>query len=130
MKEEVRKVLDMLEKGQLNASQASELLDAMEAFQDNGSARTIPAAKRMLRIKILSADGDKVNLKVPASLVGASTNVAQFFAGRSHGKNESMKDVDWGQLSATVSQMLEDGSAGEIVNIESEDGDKVLIWLE
>ena len=130
MKEEVRKVLDMLENGQLNAAQASELLDAMGSFDDSAATKATPTGKRMLRIKILSADGEKVNLKVPATLVGASTNVARFFAGKGHGKNDSMKDVDWGHLSATVNQMLEDGSVGEIVNIESDNGDKVLIWLE
>jgi len=130
MKEEVRKVLDMLEKGQLNAGQASELLDAMDAFNEQTTTKSAPVGKRMIRIKILSADGEKVNLKVPASLVGASANIGQFFAGRGHGNKEAMKNVDWGNLSATVSQMLEDGNVGEIVNIESEDGDKVLIWLE
>jgi len=41
-----------------------------------------------------------------------------------------MKNVDWGQLSSSVNQMLDDGSVGEIINIESDNGDKVLIWLE
>lgn len=130
MKEEVRKVLDMLENGQLTAAQASELLDAMGSFDDSATTKAAPAGKRMLRIKIFSANGEKVNLKVPAAVVGAGTNVAKYFAGHNHGKNDSIKNVDWGQLSASVNQMLDDGSVGEIINIESENGDKVLIWLE
>jgi hypothetical protein len=129
MKEEVRKVLDMLEKGQITASQASELLDAMDSFGEQAAAKPAAPGKRLMRIKIVSAEGKKVDLKVPAALVGSGISMSRYFSGRGS-KNDSVKDLDWDQLSATVNQMLRDGTAGEIINIVSDEGDKVDIWLE
>lgn len=128
MREEVQKILEMLEKGQINSSQASELLEAMDAFGEK--SKSIPKAnkKKMLRIKVNSADGDKVNVKVPASLIGAGVNIGRYFSDGDN--NPAVKDLDWDNLSSAVNQMLEDDEMGEIVNVESEDGDHVEIWLE
>lgn len=130
MKEEVRKVLEMLEKGQLNAGQASELLEAMDAFGEQDNAKPAAVKRRNLRIKVNSSDGTKVNVKVPASLVSAGVNIGRYFTDRGGEGNEALKDLNWDELATAVTQMLEDGDIGEIVNIESEDGDNVNIWLE
>ena len=130
MKEEIRKVLEMLEKGQVNSSQAAELLEAMDAF---GSKQDSPAAapkKRMLRIKAISADGKKVNVKVPASLIGSGINIGRYFNEQNMRHNEAVNDLDWSKLSDAVNQMLADDEAGEIVKVTTEDGDHVEISLE
>lgn len=128
MKEEVRKILDMLEKGQVNSGQAAELLEAMDAFGEKNKAVSKTNKKRMLRIKVNSADGNKVNVKVPASLISAGVNIGRYF--NDGDNNQAVKDLDWDNLSNAINQMLEDDEIGEIVNVESEDGDNVEIWLE
>ncbi|MDD3866898.1 MAG: hypothetical protein PHX55_04710 [Eubacteriales bacterium] len=132
MKEEVRKILDMLEKGQVNASQASELLDAMNAFSEGDHTAEKPKIrkKRSLRIKVNSADGKMVNVKVPAALVSAGINIGRYFGVHGGMGNQAVSDLNWEELADVVNQMLEDDETGEIVNIESERGDVVQIYLE
>ncbi len=130
MKEEIRKVLEMLESGQLNADQAAELLEAMDAFDERRDTKPPLVKRRTLRIKVSSADGDTVNVKVPAALVSAGVSIGRFFADRGGEDNSALKDLDWDELAAAVKQMLEDGDIGEIVNIVSTERDNVDIWLE
>ena len=81
--------------------------------------------KMMLRIKVLSSDGDKINITIPMLLLkalmdmGVSPNVV--------GGNK-MKDVniDW----KSIMLMIENGVIGKLMEIESSDGDTVEIVVE
>ena len=75
----------------------------------------------VLKIRILSADKDKVNINLPLSIV-------KIFA--KDGELKMLKDkkidIDINQLIALVEQ----GVVGELVDIESADGDTVKIAVE
>lgn len=75
----------------------------------------------VLKIRILSADKDKVNINLPLSIV-------KIFA--KNGELKMLKDkkidIDINQLIALVEQ----GVVGELVDIESADGDTVKIAVE
>lgn len=75
----------------------------------------------VFKIRILSEDKDKVNLNLPLSIV-------KLFA--KDGELKMLKDkkidIDINQLIALVEQ----GIVGELVDIESADGDKVKITIE
>ena len=81
--------------------------------------------KMMLRIKVLSSSGDKINITIPMLLLkalmdmGVSPNVV--------GGNK-MKDVniDW----KSIMLMIENGVIGKLMEIESSDGDTVEIVVE
>ena len=129
MREELRKVLDLIEQKTITAAQAAELLEAMGVDED----RPIPLRpdkKRLLKVDVLSADGDKVDIKVPVSLLRAGMGMGKNFAMSSSHDNEAMKQLDWDDLMTSVEQMIEDGDTGEIVTVNSANGDKVRIWLE
>lgn len=132
MKEEIRKVLEMVEQGKISSAQAGELLEAMGLEDD--AAPEVPVRKteqkRLLKISINSADGDKVDVKVPISLLQAGMGIGKNFAASAGQDNPAMKDLDWDQLMIAVNQMVEDGTSGEIVTVDSADGDHVKIWLE
>jgi hypothetical protein len=130
MKDEIRKVLDMLEKDKINAAQAAELLEAMQVLGDDKPAAAAGNARRLLKIEVLSVKGDKVDIKVPMTLVSAGLSIGKSFAGQAAGSNEALKDLDWDQLSLAINQMMTDGSAGDIVTVLSAEGDSVHIWLE
>lgn len=75
----------------------------------------------VFKIKILSADKDKVNINLPLSIIKILTK---------DGELKMLKDVkvdiDINQLIALVEQ----GVVGELVDIESTDGDSVKIIVE
>lgn len=76
------------------------------------------------RIKVLSGDGDKVNVNLPLALakifVDSGADLPQI-----NGK-DVLKNVDFKQ----IFDLIERGVVGKIVEIESKDGDNVEIWVE
>lgn len=79
--------------------------------------------KLMLRIRVLSADGDKVNVNLPMQAVKilVNNNTVNMFSG-----NKALEGIDFNQLYA----MVEQGIIGELVSVESADGDHVSITVE
>ena len=132
MKEEIRKVLEMVEQGKVNSAQAVELLEAMGLNDDAAPEKAVrkPEQKRLLKISVNKTGGDKVDVKVPISLLQAGMGIGKNFAVSAGQDNPAMKDLDWDQLMLAINQMVEDGTSGEIVTVDSAAGDHVKIWLE
>ncbi|MCK5842128.1 MAG: hypothetical protein KAH31_08170, partial [Candidatus Sabulitectum sp.] len=68
------KILEMLSEGKITADEASSLLEKVSTSENvtNESVESIEPAHtspRYLRVVVDSADGDKVNIKVPMSLI-------------------------------------------------------------
>jgi transcriptional regulator with XRE-family HTH domain len=80
-------------------------------------------AKMILRIRVLSEDGDKVNINLPLTLVrlmiekGVDPSI--------NGKDIS-SFINWDELLT----LIEQGVLGKLVDIDTGDGDKVEIYVE
>lgn len=78
----------------------------------------------MLRIKVHSVRGDKVRVNLPfgllKALAGSGINISQFTG------NDSLNQIDLEQILILV----ENGTVGKIVEVESADGDTVEIVVE
>ncbi|MDW7657789.1 MAG: hypothetical protein SCM11_11530 [Bacillota bacterium] len=129
MNEELRKILDLVEQKTITAAQAAELLEAM-GLEDEAKAPVKPKSKRLLRIIVLSADGHKINIKLPVSILRSSIDIGKHFGAVSGEGKDTLNNLDWDNVITMVDQMVDEGSTGEIVNINSANGDKVLILLE
>ena len=104
---------------------------------DTPEVKYVPAERRksfdelMFRIKVNSADGDKVKVNLPLPLIkvfmDAGMSVDNFSIGTDNGKlNMSKMDIDWQKILL----MVESGVIGRIVEVESADGDFVEIVVE
>ena len=76
MKEERKKVLEMLSEGKISADEAERLLQALETKTAEGSPQTaltetLNNLPKYLFVKVDSVDGDKVNIRVPLKLIKA-----------------------------------------------------------
>lgn len=78
----------------------------------------------ILRIKIISADGDKVNVNLPLSLVKICLDAGMELP-NINGK-DAFKNIDFNQ----IFMMIEAGVIGKLVEIESADGDTISITVE
>lgn len=78
----------------------------------------------MLYINILSADGDKVKVNLPMSLIIACVNSGINISNIS--SNNKLNEIDFSQIIALVEQ----GVVGKLVEIESKDGDTLVISVE
>ena len=90
----------------------------------------VPVEKRkdindmFFRIKVLSKDGDKVNVNIPLALakvfVDSGAEMPQI-----NGK-DVLSNIDFKQLF----DLVERGVLGKIIEVESKDGDFVEVWVE
>lgn len=78
----------------------------------------------ILRIVVDSAEGDKVRLNLPMALVVAALDMGMSMPQISG--NDAMKNVDLRQIVELVRQ----GAVGNLVEVESSEGDVVRIFVE
>ena len=78
----------------------------------------------MLRIVEDSADGDKVRVNLPMALVQLAMEMGMEMPQVSG--NDALKDIDWAQ----VMELVRHGAMGNLIEVESADGDIVRIFVE
>lgn len=127
LKEERMKILDLLSKGIIKPEDAEKLLAALGANEtpvfEADPVQVMPSKKapfRMLRVYVDSADGDKVRIQLPIEfaklLKSGKFNI------------DAIEDFDI-DIDGLI-QMINAGVVGELVNVESADGDIVKIVVE
>lgn len=78
----------------------------------------------MLRIVVDSHDGDKVRVNLPMALVQLAMEMGMEMPQVSG--NDALKGIDWSQ----VMDLVRHGAMGNLVEVESADGDIVRIFVE
>lgn len=97
----------------------------------NDEVKLVPAEKRKsmdeltLRIKVDSAEGDKIRVNLPMSLVKVGMEMGVDLSGSINGA-DALKNVDMSKLI----DLVERGLMGKLVEVESADGDTVEIVVE
>ena len=93
--------------------------------------RCIPVDKRKdcndltLRVKVFSAMGDKIQVNLPVPLLRAFLDAGMDIAAEMSGM-EALKKLDMKQIML----LIENGTVGKLVEMESADGDTVEIVVE
>lgn len=87
--------------------------------------RTVPQQlvdlnKVLLKIKVDSAEGDKVNLNLPIMLA------EPFLKNVNVSGKDALRGIDFAQLI----ELVKSGAVGKIMEVNSADGDVVEIWVE
>lgn len=85
---------------------------------------SVKPEKMFLRVRILSTDGDKINVNLPLALV--QTLTANGVEMPKINGRDVLSGIDMQQLFALV----EKGVVGKLVDIQSSDGDTVEVWVE
>jgi len=117
------KILDLLAKGELSIDEAEVILDALDQKEKKTSIEMNPSKKqfKMLKIFIASNDREKVNLSIPLDFVRLLRN-KKFSAVIKNSNTEI--DVE------EIINLAQSGVMGELVNIETPNGDIVRITIE
>ena len=77
----------------------------------------------MLRIVVDSSDGDKVRVNLPMALVQLAMEMGMEMPQVSG--NDALKNIDWAQ----IMNLVRNGAMGNLVEVESADGDIVRIFV-
>ena len=81
-------------------------------------------SQMLLRIQVNSHEGDKVNVNLPLVIVKGLVDSGA--VGNLMGGKYSLDSVDWNQMLG----LIEQGVVGELVSVQSADGDTVSIRVE
>jgi hypothetical protein len=120
-------ILEMLKDGLITANEADKLLRAMDTNKEE--VKSLRQDKnKMLRVDISSSEGDKVHIKVPTSILKFATSKKLIGNIKVDGVDKEFLEnaIDLEQ----IIEMVDSGVLGEIVNIESAQGDIIKIYIE
>ncbi|WCK56725.1 hypothetical protein PP175_04275 [Aneurinibacillus sp. Ricciae_BoGa-3] len=125
MKEEISKVLAMVQEGKINTDKAAELINVLK---ETGS---VPAAShgyldKTLKIRIVSKENDNVSVNLPIKLVKAVLKAGHGIAVNVPQAEKYVKDLDIDLLIDAIENELD----GQIVDIHSANGDTVAVTIE
>ncbi len=82
--------------------------------------------KMILKIKVDSADGDKVNINLPLTIL-LSDSKNNGIINKMFSKNDNLLgNIDWDN----VLELIKNGLVGELMRVDSADGDVVIIGVE
>ncbi len=118
------KILDQLEKKEITAAEAERLLNELSkpAETEEPEVKTTVKKGKIFRIDIRSSDGDKVNVQVPIHFARTLVNGSKKFGTT----RLSNIELDFEQ----IFDMIDEGQIGQLVNIESADGDTVKVYVD
>ena len=95
--------------------------------------KLVPSSERksleelILRVKVLSADGDKIRVNLPMMLVKLALEIGVDVVPNMDGEHgDMMKSIDLEK----VVKMVEQGLVGKLVEMESADGDLIEVVVE
>jgi hypothetical protein len=129
MNDEISRVLTMVEEGKLNKEKAAELIDILQGKgnQVDLNKRTSTSyLNKMLKIRVTSENGDNVNVNLPIKLIKAVLKVGTNIAKMIPESEKYVKDIDVDLLIEAIENELD----GQIVDVTSAKGDKVLVIIE
>ena len=104
--------------------------ELLEGKQELAPVRLLPPEERkdlkdmMLRITVDSADGDRVRVNVPMALVEVAMEIGMEMP-QING-TDALKGVDLNK----VLRLVREGLVGNLVEVDSADGDKIRIFVE
>ncbi|ODG91573.1 MULTISPECIES: hypothetical protein [Bacillaceae] len=128
MKDEISRILTLMEEGKIDKDKASELINILQDKEqpERVSLKKEPYGNKILKIRVNSEVGDNVNVNVPINLVKAVLKVGTNIAEKIPEAEKYVKDINVDLLI----EAIENEMVGQIVDITSSNGDKVFVVIE
>jgi hypothetical protein len=127
MKEEISKVLTMVQEGKIDSEKGAELISVLKEKEAASLPQKINKyLDKTLKIRVVSHENDNVNVNVPIKLVKALLRTGHSIAASIPQSEKYVKDVDINLLIDAIENELD----GNIVDIKSANGDTVKVVIE
>src|SRR5690625_317733 len=126
MKDEIAKIIAMVQEGKINPDEAGELISALKSDQtDSTPPKSSNYLGRTLKIRIQSDEQENVNVNVPVKLIKGLMKMG-------HGIDDNMpqakKYADDVESNLLISA-IDNKSTGKINDGKSDDGDSVEVYI-
>ncbi|MEA0553102.1 hypothetical protein U1P98_05170 [Lysinibacillus irui] len=129
MKEEITKVLTMIQEGKIDADKGSELIQVLQEKEESGNKFAEKPTKyldKTLKVRVVSTENDNVTVNLPIKLVKAVLMAGHSIAASIPQSEKYVKDIDINLLLEAIENELD----GQIVDIKSANGDSVSVFIE
>lgn len=128
MKEEITKVLTMIQEGKIDADKGSELIQVLQQKEEseNKFVEKTKYLDKTLKVRIVSTENDNVTVNLPIKLVKAVLMAGHSIAASIPQSEKYVKDIDINLLLEAIENELD----GQIVDIKSANGDSVAVFIE
>ncbi len=129
MKEEITRVLTMVQEGKIDANKGSELIQVLKEKDETGNKLFEKPTKyldKILKIRVVSAENDNVTVNLPIKLVKVVLMAGHSIAASIPQSEKYMKDIDINLIIEAIENELD----GQIVDIKSANGDTVSVIID
>lgn len=129
MKEEIKRVLTMVQEGKIDADKGSELIQVLKEKEETANQlveKPTNYLDKTLKVRILSAENDNVKVNLPIKLVKAVLMAGHGIAASIPQAEKYVKDIDINLLIEAIENELD----GQIVDIKSANGDTVSVIID
>ncbi|USK64377.1 SHOCT-like domain-containing protein [Peribacillus frigoritolerans] len=129
MKEEISRVLTMVQVGKIDADKGSELIQVLKDKEETGQKPLEKPTKyldKTLKIRVVSAENDNVTVNLPIKLVKVVLMAGHSIAASIPQSEKYVKDVDISLIIEAIENELD----GQIVDIKSANGDTVSVIID
>ncbi|ATP42139.1 hypothetical protein CSE16_20170 [Solibacillus sp. R5-41] len=129
MKEEITKVLKMVQEGKIDAETGSELIQVLKEKEEIGN--NVPEKSdnyfdKTLKIRVVSAENDNVAVNLPIKLVKVVLMAGHSIAASIPQSEKYVKDLDINLIIEAIDNEL----VGPIVDVKSANGDTVSVIID
>ncbi|MGW8429072.1 SHOCT-like domain-containing protein [Peribacillus simplex] len=129
MKEEITRVLTMVQEGKIDADKGSELIQVLKEKEESGNKIFEKPTKyldKTLKIRVVSAENDNVTVNLPIKLVKVVLMAGHSIAASIPQSEKYVKDININLIIEAIENELD----GQIVDIKSANGDTVSVIID
>jgi len=125
--EEKIKILKMIEEGKITSVEGEKLLAAMEEKSTKLEKQKINGGAKWLKIRVLEekekGKKTKVNVNIPIAIVETGLKIGKGF---DENLDSALNEIDI----KDIMEMIKSGAEGKIVDIETDEGETIEIYIE
>ena len=123
MKEDIKRILKMVEEGKIDADKATELIEALNVQTESNPMEALPNIDKMLKVRVISSTEDNVNINIPIKFLKSIGNAVNNIKIPGVSEQEGI-DIKM------FMEAIDSGLDGKIVDVKSSNGDVVEIAIE
>lgn len=122
---EKMQILTMVKDGKISVEEGAKLLEALETDNSSNEISFSGTKAKWLKVRVLEPnDNTKVNVTLPLSLINVGFKLANKLSPEF--KEAGLSEEDMNEIFAAI----KNGETGKIVDVDSEDGTKVEVFIE
>ncbi|KMY45952.1 hypothetical protein AC622_18540 [Bacillus sp. FJAT-27916] len=129
MKEEITRVLTMVQEGKIDAEKGSELIQVLKDKEETANKLVEKPARyldKTLKIHVVSAQNDNVTVNLPIKLIKVLLTAGHSIAASIPQSEKYVKDLDINLITEAIEHELD----GPIIDVKSANGDTVSVIID